>query len=131
MDLSKEIEIAKIARKNAYAPYTKYYVGCALKASSGKIYSGCNIQNHGIQALCAERTAFVKALSEGERSFEYIVICGGEDLNKIDNNCIPCGYCRQFMSEFVGEHFKIYALSENDSITEYSMKDLLPHNFKL
>lgn len=131
MDLSKEIEIAKNARKNAYAPYTKYYVGCALKASSGKIYSGCNIQNHGIQAICAERTAFVKAISEGEKSFEYMVICGGEDLNKLDNNCIPCGYCRQFMSEFVGEDFKIYALSENDSITEYSLKDLLPHNFKL
>lgn len=131
MDLSEEIEIAKNARKNSYAPYTKYYVGCALKASSGKIYSGCNVQNHGIQAICAERVAFAKAISEGERSFEYMVICGGEDLNKLDDNCIPCGYCRQFMSEFVGEDFKIYALSENDSITEYSMKDLLPHNFKL
>lgn len=131
MDLSKEIEIAKNARKNAYAPYTKYYVGCALKASSGKIYSGCNIQNHGIQALCAERTAFIKALSEGERNFERIVICGGEDLNKLDDNCTPCGYCRQFMSEFTDENFKIYTVSENDSITEYSMKDLLPHNFKL
>ena len=131
MDLSEEIEIAKNARKNAYAPYTKYYVGCALKASSGKIYSGCNIENGGIQAICAERVAFTKAISEGEKSFEYMVICGGEDLNKLDNNCIPCGYCRQFMSEFVGEDFKIYALSENDSITEYSLKDLLPHNFKL
>lgn len=131
MDLSEEIEIAKNARKNAYAPYAKYYVGCALKASSGKIYSGCNIQNHGIQAICAERVAFTKAISEGEKSFEYMVICGGANLNKLDDNCIPCGYCRQFMSEFVGEDFKIYALSENDSITEYSMKDLLPHNFKL
>lgn len=131
MDLSKEIEIAKNARKNAYAPYTKYYVGCALKASSGKIYSGCNIENGGIQSICAERVAFVKAISEGERSFEYIVICGGANLNKLDDNCIPCGYCRQFMSEFVDENFRIYALSQNDSITEYSMKDLLPHNFKL
>lgn len=131
MGLSKEIEIAKNVHKNAYAPYSKYYVGCALKASSGKIYSGCNIENGGIQSICAERVAFTKAISEGERSFEHILICGGEDLNKIDNNCIPCGYCRQFMSEFVGEHFKIYTLSENDSITEYSMKDLLPHNFKL
>lgn len=131
MDLSEEIEIAKNARKNAYAPYTKYYVGCALKASSGKIYSGCNIENGGIQAICAERVAFTKAISEGEKSFEYMVICGGEDLNKLDNNCIPCGYCRQFMSEFVDENFRIYALSQNDSITEYSMKDLLPHNFKL
>lgn len=131
MDLSKEIEIAKNARKNAYAPYSNYYVGCALKASSGKIYSGCNVENGGIQSICSERVAFVKAISEGERSFEHIVICGGTNLSKLDNNCTPCGYCRQFMSEFVDENFKIYVLSENGSITEYSMKDLLPHNFKL
>lgn len=130
MDLSKEIEIAKNARKNAYAPYTKYYVGCALKASSGKIYSGCNIQNYGIQAICAERVAFSKAISEGEKSFEYMIVCGGPTLDKLDD-CLPCGYCRQFINEFVDKDFKIYALSENDNITEYSMEDLLPHSFKL
>lgn len=130
MNLSKEIEIAKNVRKNAYVPYTKYYVGCALKATSGKIYSGCNIQNAGIQAICAERVAFVKALSEGEKSFEHIVICGSSDLNKLDS-CLPCGYCRQFMSEFVDNNFKIYVLSENDYITEYSLEDLLPNSFKL
>jgi cytidine deaminase len=128
MDLSKEIEIAKNARKNAYVPYTKYYVGCALKTSSGKIYSGCNIQNQAIQSYCAERVAFLKAISEGERNFEYIVVCGGS--SDILDNCLPCGYCRQFMSEFVNENFKIYALSENDKITEYSIEDLLPHGFK-
>ena len=67
MDLSKEIEIAKNVRKNAHAPYSKYYVGCALKAGSGKIYSGCNIENDGIQSICAERVAFTKAISEGEK----------------------------------------------------------------
>lgn len=130
MDLSKEIELAKNARLNAYSPYSKYYVGCALKTKSGKIYSGCNIENNGIQAICAERVAFVKAISEGKETFEHIVICGGKDLNKLDN-CLPCGYCRQFMSEFVDENFKIYVLSENDKITEYSMDDLLPNSFKL
>ncbi len=129
MNLSKEIEIAKNARKNAHAPYTKYYVGCALKANSGKIYSGCNIENDGIQSICAERVAFVKAISEGEKDFEHIVVCGGSNLDSLDN-CLPCGYCRQFMNEFVGKNFKIYALSENDSIQEYSMEDLLPNNFK-
>lgn len=130
MNLSKEIEIAKSARKNSYSPYGKYYVGCALKAKSGKIYSGCNIENDGIQSICAERVAFTKAISEGEKEFEYIVICGGSSLDKLDN-CLPCGYCRQFMSEFVDENFKIYALSENDKLTEYTIGDLLPHNFKL
>ena len=128
MDLSKEIEIAKTVRKNAHSPYGNYYVGCALKASSGKIYSGCNVENHGIQGICAERVAFVKAISEGEKSFEHIVVCGGSS-DKLDD-CLPCGYCRQFMSEFVDENFKIYALSENDKITEYSMEDLLPYGFK-
>lgn len=128
MDLSKEIEIAKNVRKNSHSPYSKYCVGCALKASSGKIYSGCNVENHGIQSICAERVAFVKAISEGEKIFEHIVVCGGSP-DKLDD-CLPCGYCRQFMSEFVDENFKIYALSENDKITAYSMEDLLPHGFK-
>ena len=128
MDLSKEIEIAKSSRKNAHSPYGNYYVGCALKASSGKIYSGCNVENHGIQGICAERVAFTKAISEGERSFEHIVVCGGSS-DKLDD-CLPCGYCRQFMSEFVDQNFKIYALSENNKITEYSMEALLPYGFK-
>lgn len=74
MDLSKEIEIAKVARNYSYSPYGKYYVGCALKCKSGKIYSGCNIENDAIQAICAERVAFAKAISDGEKAFEYIVI---------------------------------------------------------
>lgn len=130
MDLSKEIEIAKSVRKNAYSPFGKYYVGCALKAKSGKIYSGCNIENNGIQSICAERVAFVKAISEGEKEFEYIVVCGGSSLDNLEE-CLPCGYCRQFMNEFVNKSFKIYALSENNKITEYSINDLLPHSFNL
>ena len=130
MDLSKEIEIAKSVRKNAYAPYTKYFVGSCLKAKSGKLYSGCNVENLGILSVCAERTAFVKALSEGEKEFEYIVVCGGRELNKLEN-CLPCGYCRQFMSEFVDDNFKIYAVREDESVTEHSISELLPHFHKL
>lgn len=130
MDLSKEIEIAKQTRKNAYAPYTKYYVGCCLKAKSGKLYSGCNIENQGILSICAERTAFVKALSEGEKEFEYIVVCGGNNPDTLDN-CFPCGYCRQFMSEFVDSNFKIYAIGNDESIKECLLSELLPHSHKL
>lgn len=130
MDLDNAIEIAKLVRKNSYSPYSKYYVGCALKCKSGKIYSGCNIENDGIQSMCAERVAFSKAISDGEKDFEYIVVCGGSSLDILDN-CLPCGYCRQFMSEFVNKDFKIYALSEGDKITEYSISDLLPNNFRL
>ena len=130
MSLYKAIEIAKSVRKNCYSPYSKYYVGCALICKSGKIYSGCNIENDGIQSICAERVAFTKAISEGERDFEYIVVCGGDSLDSLDD-CLPCGYCRQFMSEFVDKDFKIYALSKGDEITEYSIFDLLPNNFRL
>ena len=130
MSLYKAIEIAKSVRKNCYSPYSKYYVGCALICKSGKIYSGCNIENDGIQSICAERVAFTKAISEGERDFEYIVVCGGNTLDSLDD-CLPCGYCRQFMSEFVDKNFKIYALSNNGKVTEYSITDLLPNNFRL
>ena len=130
MSLYKAIEIAKSVRKNCYSPYSKYYVGCALICKSGKIYSGCNIENDGIQSICAERVAFTKSISEGERDFEYIVVCGGDSLDSLDD-CLPCGYCRQFMSEFVDKDFKIYALSNNDKVTEYSIFDLLPNNFRL
>ena len=130
MDLTNAIQIAKAVRKNSYSSYGKYYVGCALMCKSGKIYSGCNIENDGIQSICAERVAFTKAISEGERDLEYIVVCGGNTLDSLDN-CLPCGYCRQFMCEFVNKDFKIYALSEGDKITEYSISDLLPNNFRL
>lgn len=130
MDITNAIEIAKKARLNACT--SKYYVGACLVTKSGKAYSGCNIENDGIQSICAERTAFVKALSEGEREFSYIVVVGGYLDNPILDNCMPCGYCRQFMNQYVNEDFKIYTcFGENDEINEYSMNDLLPHSFKL
>ena len=130
MDLSKEIEIAKNVRKNAYSPYSKYYVGCSLKTKSGKLYSGCNIENNGIQSSCAERVAFTKAISEGEKDFDYIVVCGGDNLDSLED-CLPCGYCRQFINEFVDEDFKIYAICADGNVKEYTIKDLLPHSFQL
>ena len=81
-------------------------------------------------SICAERVAFVKALSEGERDFEYIVICGGKDINNLDD-CFPCGVCRQFMNEFVDKDFVIYLLGRNGNIAKYSMQDLLPYSFRL
>jgi len=131
MNLDDAIKIAKKVRKNAYVPYSKYYVGAALVTKGGKIYSGCNIENGGIMSICAERVAFTKALSEGEKDFDYIVVCGGPKLNSLVDNCTPCGYCRQFMSEFVDNDFRIYLLTGNDEAERYSMEDLFPHSFKL
>ncbi len=76
MDINILIETAKKARENAYTPYTNYKVGCALLTKSGKIFSGCNIENDGIMSICAERVAFSKAISEGEKDFECILVLG-------------------------------------------------------
>lgn len=129
MSLDDAIQIAKDVRKKAYVPYSHYYVGAALVCKDGRVFSGCNIENNGIMSICAERVAFTKAISEGEHDFDYIVICGGSDLEYLDD-CTPCGYCRQFMSEFVDENFKVILLHENDEGEVYTMKELLPHSFK-
>ena len=130
MSLDEVIKIAKDVRKNAYVPYSNYSVGAALVCKNGKVYSGCNIENDGIMSICAERVAFTKALSEGERDFDYIVICGGSNLETLEN-CTPCGYCRQFMNEFVDKDFKIFLINSSDDAEIYHIDDLLPHSFKL
>ena len=130
MSLDEVIQIAKDVRKNAYVPYSNYSVGAALVCKNGKVYSGCNIENDGIMSICAERVAFTKALSEGERDFDYIVICGGSNLETLEN-CTPCGYCRQFMNEFVDKDFKIFLINSSDDAEIYHIDDLLPHSFKL
>lgn len=130
MELIDAIKIAKKARLNACA--SEYYVGACLVSKNGKAYSGCNIENMGIQSICAERTAFVKALSEGEHDFSFIVVVGGNKDATVLDNCLPCGYCRQFMLQYVDDDFKIYGCyGENDIVTEYSILELLPHGFKL
>lgn len=127
---NEDIELAKKARLNAHSPYSNYEVGAALRTKSGKIYLGCNIENHGIQGICAERTAFAKALSEGEREFERITIVGAKKGEEPKEKCMPCGYCRQFMSEFVDSDFKICVV-DNGNIEELTMEELLPYGFKL
>lgn len=126
----EDIELAKQVRQNAYAPYSNFYTGAVLRTKSGHIYLGCNIENHGIQGICAERTAFAKALSKGEREFESITILGAKQGEEPTEKCMPCGYCRQFMSEFVDKDFKIFVVGENNDIEQYTMDELLPHGFK-
>lgn len=130
MNFEEVIKTAKEARKKAYAPYSNYYVGAALVCKDGKVFAGCNIENDGIMSICAERVAFIKAISEGERDFDYIVICAGPNMNSLAD-CSPCGYCRQFMHEFVDENFKIFLLGANDEAQVYHIDELLPHSFKL
>lgn len=116
------------ARKKAYAPYSGFFVGAALLTGSGKVYMGCNIENASYTPTnCAERTAFFKAVSEGEREFEAIAIVGGkgEDPSAL---CAPCGVCRQVMAEFCDGDFRI-VLGTPDGIEVRSLKELLPLSF--
>lgn len=126
----EDIKIAKEARLNAHSPYGNYFVGACLRTKSGKVYKGCNVENHGIQSYCAERTAFLKAISEGEREFASIVVVGAPEGGEPTEECMPCGYCRQFMSEFVDENFKIVTVDGENNIKEYSINDILPYGFK-
>ena len=128
MDINLLIETAKKARENAYTPYSNYKVGCALLTKSGKIFSGCNIENDGIMSICAERVAFSKAISEGEKDFQCLLVLGGKEAFEYTS---PCGYCRQFMSEFCNKDFEIYIYYGDNKIEKRTLNELLPYSFNL
>lgn len=122
---------AKNARERAYAPYSKYMVGAALLTKSGKIYHGCNIENAAYGPTnCAERTAFFKAIYDGEREFEKIAIVGAAQGNEADDTCAPCGVCRQVMMEFCNpKTFKIVLADGRNKQMELTLEELFPHGF--
>jgi cytidine deaminase len=118
------IEAAMEARKRAYAPYSKYQVGAALLGGSGKIYTGCNVENASYGAtICAERTAAVKAVSEGETAFVALAVAVGGD-----QPAAPCGICRQFLAEF-GMDLKIILINEAGKTIETNLAQCLPGAF--
>ena len=120
---------AKDAMQKAYSPYSGYKVGAALLCKDGSVYTGCNVENASFSATnCAERTAFFKAVSEGEKEFVAIAVCGGKD-GKIDGVFPPCGVCRQVMREFCDDEFEIHLLKE-EGIETYTLKELLPVSFR-
>lgn len=125
------VSLAKKAAEKAYAPYSHFTVGAALLTSSGKVYLGCNVENSSYGVTnCAERTAFFKAVSEGERDFEMIALVGGKEGN-FDSFCTPCGTCRQVMAEFCGEDFKIILGRNDGEVKVYTLKEILPLAFSL
>lgn len=130
MDNKELIRLALEAREKAYAPYSKYNVGAALLAKSGKVYQGCNIENAAYgPSNCAERTAFFKAVSEGEREFDAIAIAGGYD-GAPNDYAYPCGVCRQVMMEFCTPgKFRIITAMSEEKYVESTLAELLPHGF--
>ncbi len=127
--IEKLTEAAKKAAENSYSPYSGFTVGAALLTKDGKIYTGCNIENAAYSvANCAERTAFFKAVSEGEREFKAMAVVGGRDGDFTDF-CYPCGVCRQALSEFCGEDFMIITIKENGEYKKTTLGELLPSSF--
>ena len=122
---------AKQAAENAYAPYSGFTVGAALLTKEGKVYTGCNIENSSFSPTsCAERTAFFKAVSEGEKEFSKIAIVGGKNKNFTDF-CSPCGVCRQVMSEFCKGDFIILLGRNDEEIKAFTLNEILPLSFSL
>ena len=113
------------ASENAYVPFSNFHVGAALLTKDGQVYTGCNIENSSYGAtICAERTAMVKAVSEGVREFEAIAIAGNGGTSW------PCGICRQFMFEF-SEDMRVISGENEDELKSYRLNELLLEGFKL
>ena len=124
MNDSELLRIAKEASLNAYVPYSGFPVGAALECEDGTVYTGCNVENAAYgDTICAERTAVVKAVSEGRRSFTRIAIYGeGKGF------CMPCGSCRQVLSEFSPE-MEVLCAKAGGAYVSYPLTRLMPYTF--
>ena len=126
METEELIKAAMEAKEHAYAPYSHFRVGAALLTKSGKVYQGCNIENAGYSPTnCAERTAFFKAVYEGEREFAAIAINGDGD-----DYLYPCGVCRQVMAEFCApDEFLILSGDAPETCRQFTLREILPFGF--
>lgn len=126
----KMIELAIEQLKYSYTPYSNFKVGAALLTKGGKFYTGCNIENAAYTPTnCAERTAFFKAVSEGERKFQAICVVGGKD-GILTEYAAPCGVCRQVMMEFCNpETFQIILATSKEQYEIFTLKEMLPLGF--
>ena len=124
MDKKELVRLAIEARESSYSPYSNFRVGAALLTSGGKVYQGCNVENAAYgSTLCAERTALVKAISEGCRSFTRLAVVG----NSADY-CWPCGACRQMLYEFAPD-LEVLVARQDHTFVKYTLRQLLPQGF--
>lgn len=123
MEPADLIRLAEQAREHAYAPYSRFPVGAALLGESGKVYTGCNVENISFGLTnCAERTAIFKAVSDGERAFQAIAVV-------TETGVTPCGACRQVLLEFARNLRVLVARAGSDEYREFSLAELTPHAF--
>ena len=117
------------AKERAYAPYSGFCVGAALLTGTGKVYTGCNVENAAFSpTICAERTALVKAVSEGERAFVMLAVAGGKG-ETLAPATPPCGVCRQVLAEFCAPDFPILLVQSETEYARCTLSDLLPRAF--
>ncbi len=131
MQRSELMRLALEARQMAYAPYSHFKVGAALLGKNGVVYKGCNIENAAYTPTnCAERTAFFRAISEGQQEFEAIAIVGGAEDGESLKLCSPCGVCRQVMMEFCNpDTFEIILGTSPEEYEVHTLRELLPMGF--
>ena len=129
--MEKEIKelfnAAKDVKKRAYAPYSDFFVGSALRTRSGKVFTGCNVENSSFGVtICAERNAIFKMVSEGEREISSILVIG--DTERF---LPPCGACRQVIAEFSEEDTRVIMCNRDGDFTETTVGEILPFGFSL
>lgn len=121
------MEKAKKASKKSYSPFSKFAVGAAVLAKNGKIYTGCNVENSSFgMTICAERCAIFKAVSEGVREILAVAI-----FSPNEDDCYPCGACRQVMYEFQGDEEVSIITNNKDNLNIRKLSDFLPYGFKI
>lgn len=125
-DVDMLVAKAKEAREHAYAPYSHFRVGAALLTRSGRIYTGCNVENAAYGASnCAERTAVFKAISEGYSNFSAMTV-----ISDAEGYIFPCGICRQVIWEF-SHDMDIFVCTADGRWQRHNIKELLPHGFEM
>lgn len=130
MEKKELIREAMKTLPKAYVPYSGFHVAAALLCKDGSVYTGVNIENASYPAtVCAERSAIFRAVNDGNRDFEAIVVCGGKG-GTVTDYCPPCGICRQVMREFCDpKRFQVILAKSEEDFLEYSLEELLPLSF--
>jgi cytidine deaminase len=129
VDDERLMEVAKNARRNAYAAYSKFLVGAALVDEIGRVHAGCNVENASFpEGTCAEANAIAAMVAAGGRRIAAIAVAGGREAPEA---CTPCGGCRQKIAEFADDATRILLLDANGAVRTFTLPDLLPQSFHL